>query len=63
MIEGKYGPFETHKDGSVPFKGRWYVPKCNRDIRENIMREGHYTPYSVHPGGYKLYKELKQKFW
>ncbi|CAH9107429.1 unnamed protein product, partial [Cuscuta europaea] len=27
------------------------------------MEEGHNTPYSVHPGGDKLYKDLKKNFW
>lgn len=27
------------------------------------MEEGQYTPYSIHPGGNKLYKDLKQNFW
>ena len=27
------------------------------------MEEGHNTPYSVHPGGDKLYKDLKKVYW
>jgi len=27
------------------------------------MEEAHNTPYSVHPGGGKLYKDLKENFW
>lgn len=27
------------------------------------MEEVHSSPYSVHPGGDKLYKDMKQMFW
>ena len=27
------------------------------------MDEGHNTPYSVYPGGDKLYKDLKGIYW
>ena len=27
------------------------------------MEEGHNTPYSIHPGGDKLYKDLKKVYW
>jgi hypothetical protein len=32
-------------------------------LKKRIMEEAHNTPYSVHPGGDKLYKDLKQNFW
>ena len=51
--------FKIHDAESLRFKGRWCVPqKCN-DFKRRFMDEGHNTPYSVHPGGNKLYKDLK----
>ncbi|XP_074314220.1 uncharacterized protein LOC141649428 [Silene latifolia] len=41
---------------------RWCVPK-DEEMKKIIMAESHCTPYSVHPGGDKLYKDLKQTFW
>ncbi|XP_074291332.1 uncharacterized protein LOC141618117 [Silene latifolia] len=48
-------------------------PELYAEIREkqkgdprterNILTEAHSTPYSVHPGGDKLYKDLKKIFW
>ncbi|XP_074316845.1 uncharacterized protein LOC141653098 [Silene latifolia] len=32
-------------------------------MRKAVMTEAHCTPYSVHPGGDKLYKDLKRTFW
>ncbi|XP_074314076.1 uncharacterized protein LOC141649280 [Silene latifolia] len=34
--------------------------KCNYDLRKVIMTEAYCTPYSVHPGGDKLFKDLKR---
>ncbi|XP_074306292.1 uncharacterized protein LOC141641532 [Silene latifolia] len=48
-------------DGSVHFDGRWCV--SNDDLKKLIMTEAHCTPYSVHPGSDKLYKDLKKTFW
>lgn len=63
MVDGKCGPFELHQDGSVRYKGRWCIPFKCEEIKKQIMGEGHNTPYSVHPGGDKLYKDLKKHFW
>jgi transposase InsO family protein len=27
------------------------------------MKEAHQTPYSIHPGGTKMYQDLKEQFW
>ena len=32
-------------------------------LKRKILCEGHNTPHSVHPGGNKLYKDLRQMFW
>jgi hypothetical protein len=29
----------------------------------DILREAHETPYTVHPGETKMYRDLKQNFW
>ncbi|XP_074291260.1 uncharacterized protein LOC141618036 [Silene latifolia] len=41
--------------------GRWCVPS-DVDLKKLIMIKAHFTPYSVHPGGDKLYKDL-MTFW
>ncbi|CAH9133351.1 unnamed protein product, partial [Cuscuta epithymum] len=63
MTNGLNGPFKLHEDGSIRHKGRWCVPMKCEEIKKKIMEEGHNTPYSVHPGGDKLYKDLKNNFW
>ncbi|XP_074314945.1 uncharacterized protein LOC141651121 [Silene latifolia] len=52
--------FEIHSDDSLRFSGRWCVP-TDEGLRRKILTEAHSTPYSVHSGGDKLYKDLKVK--
>ena len=40
--------FNISADGVIRFQGRLYVPD-DRSIKEEILREAHNTPYSVHP--------------
>ncbi|XP_074293221.1 uncharacterized protein LOC141620186 [Silene latifolia] len=57
-----YSKFSIHSDGSLRFGQRWCVP-ANEELKKKILTEAHDTPYSVHPGGDKLYKDLKKTFW
>ncbi|XP_074314421.1 uncharacterized protein LOC141649635 [Silene latifolia] len=57
-----YSKFSVHTDGSLRFGHRWCVP-ANEGLKKKILTEAHATPYSVHPGGDKLYKDLKKTFW
>lgn len=63
LKEGKAEGFAIHEDGSIRYKGRWCVPQKCEELKQKIMSEGHNTTYSVHPGGDKLYKDLKKMFW
>ena len=60
--QGRAGSFDIAEDGSMKFKGRWCVPN-DPILKNEIMSEAHNTPYSVHPGGSKMYKDLKLSFW
>ncbi|XP_074314366.1 uncharacterized protein LOC141649579 [Silene latifolia] len=57
-----YSKFSIHSDGSLRFGQRWCVP-ANEELKKKILTEAYATPYSVHPGGDKLYKDLKKTFW
>ena len=43
-----------HIDGSFRYKG-WVVVPQSTDLREEILREFHYSRFVVHPGGRKMY--------
>ena len=53
----------VHTDGSLRYRGWVVVPKLT-DLREEILREFHYSRFSVHPGGTKMYHDLRlQYYW
>ena len=60
--QGRAASFVIAEDGSMKFKGRWCVPN-DPVLKNEIMSEAHNTPYSVHPSGSKMYKDLKLCFW
>ena len=43
-----------HIDGSFRYKG-WVVVPQSTDLREEILREFHYSRFVVHLGGRKMY--------
>lgn len=63
MKQYKEADYKIHDDGSLRFKGRWCVPQKCEDLKRHLMDERHNTPYSMHPGGDKLYKDLKDMYW
>ena len=52
--------FRIDTDGILRFRNRVVVPA---EIKEKVLSETHQTKYSIHPGGTKMYKDLKRKFW
>ena len=38
------------------------VPNVN-NLRQRILQETHYAPYSVHPKATKMYHDIKIKYW
>ena len=48
-----------HIDGSMRYRGRVVVPQST-DLREEILREFHCSRFAVHPGGTKMYHDLRR---
>ena len=46
-------------DGSLWYRG-WVVVPQQTDLREEIHREFHSSRFTVHPGGTKMYKDLRR---
>jgi len=61
-LVGKTPEFVIHEDGTIRFHNQVCVLSVEELKKENLDG-GHNTPHSVHPGGNKLYKDLKQTFW
>ena len=49
----------VHVDGSLRYRGRVVVPQFT-DLREEILREFHCSLFAVHPGGTKMYQDLRR---
>ena len=52
----------VHVDGSLRYKGRVVVPQLT-DLREEILREFHCSRFVVHPGGTKMYQDLRRQYY
>ena len=49
----------VHIDGSLRYTGRVVVPQLTY-LREEILREFHCSRFVVHPGGMKMYQDLRR---
>ena len=54
--------FAEDAEGVLRFNGRICVPNVS-ELKELILKEAHETPYSIHPGGTKMYQDLRERFW
>ncbi|OMO58913.1 reverse transcriptase [Corchorus capsularis] len=59
---GAPSDFRTHDDGSLRFGDRLCVPN-DVEIKKVVLDEAHYSGYTVHPGGTKMYRDLKETYW
>jgi hypothetical protein len=60
--EGRPYEFRLGDFNSLWFQNRICVPDIS-EIKGMILKEVHETPYSIHPGGTKMYMDLKELFW
>ncbi|KAL5569806.1 hypothetical protein UlMin_026381 [Ulmus minor] len=54
--------FSLSSDRILNLKGRICIPN-DEELRKQLLEEAHTTPYSVHPGATKMYKDMKEVFW
>ena len=62
ISKGRALDFTEDERGIIRFRNRVCVPQM-AGLREKIMTEAHNTTYSIHPGGTKMYQDLKETFW
>ena len=48
-------------DSCVRFRGRICVPK-DETLREEVLREAHHSRFTIHPGGNKMYRDLRRQY-
>ena len=51
-----------HTDVSLRYRERVVVPQST-DLREEILREFHCSRFAVHPGGTKMYHDLRRQYY
>ena len=56
------GGWIVHADGSLWYRGRVVLPQLT-DLREEILREFHHFRFVVHPGGTKMYQDLRRQYY
>jgi hypothetical protein len=54
--------FSIDQQGVLWYNGRLCIPSIE-ELKQLILKEAHDTPYSIHPGGTKMYQDLKEQFW
>ncbi|KAJ0458184.1 putative nucleotidyltransferase, Ribonuclease H [Helianthus annuus] len=59
---GKQSEFRIDKNGVVWCGKRLCVPN-DSTLRESLLAEAHSSPFSIHPGSTKMYRDLRQHFW
>ena len=52
----------VHSDGSLRYRGRVVVPHST-NLREKILKEFHCSRFVVHPGGTKMYQDLRPQYY
>uniref|UniRef100_A0A2N9GE10 RNA-directed DNA polymerase n=1 Tax=Fagus sylvatica TaxID=28930 RepID=A0A2N9GE10_FAGSY len=59
---GKKPMFNISDDGVLKFGNRLCVPN-DPSIKNDILEEAHRSPYTMHPGSTKMYRDLRETFW
>jgi hypothetical protein len=60
--EEKLSGFSEDDEGVLRYKGMICVPNV-KELKDKILHEAHESAYSIHPGGNKMYYDLKATYW
>jgi hypothetical protein len=60
--EDKTPSFSEDEEGVLWYKGRICVPNV-MELKDKILHEANESAYSIHPGGNKMYHDLKATYW
>jgi hypothetical protein len=60
--EEKSPGFSEDDEGVLWYNGRICVPNV-KELKAKILRKAHESAYSIHPGGNKMYHDLKATYW
>ncbi|KAE8715038.1 Zinc ion binding, putative isoform 1 [Hibiscus syriacus] len=60
--QGTTSDYAIDQDEVLCFKGRYCVPD-DAELRQTILTEAHSSPYAIHPGGDKMYRNLRERYY
>jgi hypothetical protein len=60
--EEKSPGFLEDEEGVLWYKGRICVPNI-KELKDKILHQAHESTYSIHPGGNKMYDDLRATYW
>ncbi|KAE8664148.1 Detected protein of unknown function [Hibiscus syriacus] len=60
--QGTNTDYTIDQDEVLCFKGRYCVPD-DAELRQTILTEAHSSPYAMHPGGDKMYRNLRERYY
>ena len=55
-------PNFTLQNGALKFEDRLCIPNI-LEIKKQVVEEANNTKFTMHPGGTKMYRDLKETFW
>ncbi|KAA3487484.1 integrase [Gossypium australe] len=61
-LNGETEDFSVNSDGVLCFRGKSCMPKDSK-LRQKILQEAHSSLNAMHPGGSKMYRDLREQFW
>ena len=61
LAEGAEG-YSISSEGGLPLNGRLIVPD-SEELRHAVMTESHGSRFAVHPGGDKMYQDMRRQYW
>ncbi|KAE8668680.1 Detected protein of unknown function [Hibiscus syriacus] len=54
--------YEMKADGNLYYHGRLVIPDDD-ELKNDVLTEAHCSPLTMHPGGNKMYMDLKSRYW
>ena len=60
--KGRIQVFSQGGDGALRYQGRLCVPDVD-ELRTMILKEAQNSPYSIHLGSTKMYRDLREIYW
>ncbi|XP_042432668.1 uncharacterized protein LOC122019244 [Zingiber officinale] len=62
VTSGQQTEFTYDDSGILYFCGRLCVPESH-PVQEDLLREAHRSRFAIHPGGNRMYRDLKRSYW